>query len=98
MGVDAQIETYIAGLPRPKGGELRALHQRVLVIAPDAKRWFLDGKNDGERVVANPNIGYGICSALAARSMFAPAAQRCTLGARGASVMAIFCRNFFRRP
>ena len=27
---------------------------------PNCKLWFLDGKNDEGKIVANPNIGYGL--------------------------------------
>jgi hypothetical protein len=29
-------------------------------INPKCKLWFLDGKNDENRTVSNPNIGYGL--------------------------------------
>ena len=38
---------------------MRDLHRRILEISPDAKLWFLDGRNDDGKVVSNPNIGYG---------------------------------------
>jgi len=59
MTVPEQIDSYIADLPLAKGEELRDLHRRILAIAPDAKLWFLDGRNEAGKVVSNPNIGYG---------------------------------------
>lgn len=59
MSVQEQIDAYIAGQPEPKRGEMQALHQLVLQISPDCKRWFTDGKNSEGKTVANPNIGYG---------------------------------------
>lgn len=59
MSVSEQIERYIGGLPPAKGQELRDLHRRVLAISPDAKLWFLDGRDQTGKVVSNPNIGYG---------------------------------------
>lgn len=59
MSVREQIDRYIDGLPPAKSEELRGLHRRILVISPDAKLWFLDGRNDDGKVVSNPNIGYG---------------------------------------
>lgn len=59
MGVQEQIEGYIADQAPSKGEELRELHRRILAISPDAKLWFLDGRNDSGKVVSNPNIGYG---------------------------------------
>ena len=59
MAVTTPIEAYIASQPESKRGELRQLHQRILETMPQAKLWFLDGKNDAGKVVSNPNIGYG---------------------------------------
>jgi len=59
MNVTEQAENYIASQPEPKQSEMRALHQRILQVAPGCKLWFTDGKNDEGKVVANPNIGYG---------------------------------------
>jgi hypothetical protein len=39
---------------------MQALHQILLQLMPGCKLWFLDGKNDEGKVVANPNIGYGV--------------------------------------
>ena len=38
---------------------MQTLHQRILEINPTCKLWFLDGKNSENKVVSNPNIGYG---------------------------------------
>ena len=35
------------------------LHRLVLSIHPDCRLWFLDGKNEEGKVIANPNVGYG---------------------------------------
>ncbi|HZZ32044.1 MAG TPA: DUF1801 domain-containing protein [Phenylobacterium sp.] len=59
MSVCEQIDRYIADQPPAKSEELRNLHRRILEISPDAKLWFLDGRNDDGKVVSNPNIGYG---------------------------------------
>jgi len=59
MNVEAQIKTYIAGLPEPKRADVEVLHQMILRVKPKCKLWFLDGKNDEGKVVSNPNIGYG---------------------------------------
>ena len=59
MSVTKQIEGYLASQPEPKRGEMGDLHKRILMIRPKCKLWFLDGKNDGGKVVSNPNIGYG---------------------------------------
>ena len=59
MNVQEQIDGYIANQTPSKSGDLAALHRRILDIAPNAKLWFLDGKNGEGKVVSNPNIGYG---------------------------------------
>lgn len=40
--------------------DIEALHQRILKAFPEAKLWFLDGKDDKGKIVTNPNIGYGL--------------------------------------
>jgi hypothetical protein len=59
MSVLDQIDGYIADQSPAKSAELRDLHRHILEISPDAKLWFLDGRNDAGKVVSNPNIGYG---------------------------------------
>ena len=59
MSVHEQIDGYITDQTPAKSKELQDLHRRILAIAPDAKLWFLDGRNDEGKVVSNPNIGYG---------------------------------------
>lgn len=38
---------------------MQALHRTILQLAPACKLWFLDGKNSENKIVSNPNIGYG---------------------------------------
>lgn len=59
MNVQEQIQDYINSQPEPKRSDLQALHQRILQVSPDSTLWFLDGKNAENKVVSNPNIGYG---------------------------------------
>ena len=59
MNIQEQIETYIIGQPEPKRSDMEELHRRILQILPGCKVWFLDGKNSENKVVSNPNIGYG---------------------------------------
>ena len=59
VSVHEQIDRYIRAQSPAKAEELRTLHRRILEIAPDARLWFLDGRNDDGKVVSNPNIGYG---------------------------------------
>jgi hypothetical protein len=60
MDVPERVEAYLASQPEPKQTDLRQLHALVLAEFPDAKLWFTDGTNDDGKVVANPNIGYGV--------------------------------------
>jgi hypothetical protein len=60
MNVQAAIEKYIASQTEPKRSDMQALHRRILQLLPGCKLWFLDGKNSENRVVSNPNIGYGL--------------------------------------
>ena len=60
MNVQEQIKAYLDGLPDQKRSEIEALHQRILLISPASRLWFLDGRNDEGKIVSNPNIGYGL--------------------------------------
>jgi hypothetical protein len=60
MDIPHQIEAYLAGQPEPKQGDLRQLHARVLAEHPRCRLWFNDGRAEDGKVVANPNIGYGV--------------------------------------
>jgi hypothetical protein len=59
MKVQEQIKKYIAGEPEPKRSDMQELHRVILKIMPECKLWFMDGKNDENKTVSNPNIGYG---------------------------------------
>ena len=58
MNVQVQIKEYIASQTEPKRSDMKELHSVILQIKPTCKLWFLDGKNDDGKIVANPNIGY----------------------------------------
>jgi hypothetical protein len=60
MNVQAQIKEYITGQPELKRSDMQALHRAILEIKPGCKLWFLDGKDSKNKVVSNPNIGYGL--------------------------------------
>jgi hypothetical protein len=60
MNVKAQIKAYITSHPEPKRSDMQDLHRIILELMPGCKLWFLDGKNSENKVVSNPNIGYGI--------------------------------------
>lgn len=59
MNVQEEIKNYIASQPEPKRRDMQALHLRILQTLPACKLWFLDGKNEENKIVSNPNIGYG---------------------------------------
>ena len=59
MNVQEQIEEYITSQPEPKRTDMHELHRSILQIMPACKLWFLDGKNSENKIVSNPNIGYG---------------------------------------
>ncbi|MEI6060825.1 MAG: DUF1801 domain-containing protein [Bacteroidota bacterium] len=60
MNVQEQIREYISCQPEPKRSEMQELHRTILEIMPACKLWFLDGKNSENKIVSNPNIGYGL--------------------------------------
>jgi hypothetical protein len=60
MNIQEEIKAYIASQPEAKQQDMHILHQMILNINPNCKLWFLDGKNSEQKVVSNPNIGYGM--------------------------------------
>lgn len=59
MNIKEQINNYIASQPEPKRSDMQELHRLTLQVSPECKLWFLDGKNNEDQTVSNPNIGYG---------------------------------------
>jgi len=59
MNIQQQIEDYITSQAAPKRSDMQELHQLILGIMPGCRVWYLDGKNSENKVVSNPNIGYG---------------------------------------
>jgi len=59
MKVQEQIKEYIASQPEPKRSDMLVLHRIIQQVKPACKLWFLDGKNSENKIVSNPNIGYG---------------------------------------
>lgn len=59
MDIQEQIEDYITSQPEPKRADMRALHRTILQVIPECKLWFLDGRDSENKIVSNPNIGYG---------------------------------------
>ena len=60
MTVREQIKKYIASQTEPTRSDMQELHRIILRMAPACKLWFMDGKNSENKVVSNPNIGYGL--------------------------------------
>lgn len=60
MSVNEQINKYITSQPEPKRSDMQELHRIILDVMPACRLWFLDGKNSENKIVSNPNIGYGL--------------------------------------
>ena len=60
MNVQEEITKYINSQPEPKHSDMQALHSLALRVLPGGKLWFDDGKNDENKTVTNPTIGYGL--------------------------------------
>jgi hypothetical protein len=60
MDIPGHVQAYLAGQPEPKQADLRQVHAQVLADFPNCRLWFSDGLNEDGKVVANPNIGYGV--------------------------------------
>ena len=60
MTLKEQIKEYINSHKEPKRSDLENLHQIIVELMPKCKLWFLNGKNDKNKTVSNPNIGYGL--------------------------------------
>ncbi len=60
MNITSQINDYINSQPEAKRNDMQELHHIIQEIMPGAQLWFLDGKNEENKVVSNPNIGYGL--------------------------------------
>src|ERR1041384_4742901 len=59
MTVQEQIHEYIDSQPESKRSDMQELHRIIQGVMPACALWFLDGKNSENKVVSNPNIGYG---------------------------------------
>ena len=60
QAISSLIENYIASQPEPKRSDMKALHSLIMTAMPGCRLWFLDGKDDDNKTVSNPNIGYGL--------------------------------------
>jgi hypothetical protein len=59
MNVKEEIKDYIRSQPELKKSDMQKLHSSILKLMPGCKLWFLNGKNEENKTVSNPNIGYG---------------------------------------
>jgi hypothetical protein len=59
MKIEDQIISYIESQSEIKKADMFTLHMLIMDIMPNCKLWFLDGKNEENKIVSNPNIGYG---------------------------------------
>jgi hypothetical protein len=60
MNVQEQIKKFIAGQPEPKRSDIQEIHLRTLQASPGCQLWFEDGKDNENKTVSNPTIGYGL--------------------------------------
>ena len=60
MSIQSQINEYITGQIESKRNDLQELDYIIRKLAPESKLWFIDGKDENNKIVANPNIGYGL--------------------------------------
>jgi hypothetical protein len=59
MNTQEQIQQYLTSQPESKRSDMQTLHRIILQAMPACKLWFLDGMNSDNKIVSNPNIGYG---------------------------------------
>lgn len=59
MNISSEILNYLNSLPESKKTDLQQIDNFILQQFPKIRRWYLDGKNEEGKIVANPNIGYG---------------------------------------
>ncbi|MBK7230862.1 MAG: DUF1801 domain-containing protein [Saprospiraceae bacterium] len=59
MNIKERIQDYINSQFENKSIDMQELHSLILSVMPACKLWFLDGKNSENKIVSNPNIGYG---------------------------------------
>lgn len=59
MNVEEEIHDYVNSQPELKRVDMQDLHTAILQTLPGCKLWFDNGKNNENKTVSNPNIGYG---------------------------------------
>jgi hypothetical protein len=53
------IQAHLDTLPDGKRKEMQELHTFIKQWLPQARLWFDDGKNEDQKLVTNPTIGFG---------------------------------------
>ena len=53
MSVEAQIKEYITSHPEAKCSDIEALHSAILRVMPGCKLWFLDGKDEKNKIAVS---------------------------------------------
>jgi len=59
MDINTQIKEYIKSQPEPKQSEMQELPMLILQLMPKYKQWYFNGKNEDDKQVSHPTIGYG---------------------------------------
>ena len=59
MSLENQISEYLESLSETKSSEMKQLHLLIQEWIPNCKLWFETGIDENNKVVSNPNIGYG---------------------------------------
>ena len=60
MQTTQQIQQYLDGLESGKREDMKEVHKQILKRLPGIRLWFDDGKNEANKTVTNPTIGYGL--------------------------------------
>lgn len=59
MNTEENIKAYINSQSEAKRKDMQDLHDLILQLNPGIRLWYLDGRNSENKIVSNPNIGYG---------------------------------------
>ena len=59
MSIQEAIDQYFLSLTPQKQSELKLLHLEILTWLPNCQLWYESGLDVNNKVVSNPNIGYG---------------------------------------
>jgi len=59
MQVTKEINQYFSTLAEPKLSEMKQVHQLIIPLIKGGKLWFEAGKDQSDKTIHNPTIGYG---------------------------------------